>query len=496
MIGVVMVPVYISYMGAEAYGLVGFFSMLQASFMLLDLGLTPTVAREAARFEGGSTDDLSYRKLMRAFEIVFAIVGVFGAVVLVGASGFVASRWLKASELPTAEILTSVQLMGVCVALRWMCGLYRGVITGSERLVWLGVFGSVLATLRFVGVLPLFIFVGVTPTLFFSFQFGLAIVELVCLKLYSYQLMPAIKERQTIGWGIKPLKPVLGFSMSVAFTSILWVLVTQTDKILLSAMLPLKEYGYFSLAVLGANAIAMASGPVRGALMPRMTKLTAQGDMPGMELVYHKATQLLSIITIPATLVLAFFAEPVLWMWTGDREIAEIAAPVLMLYAIGNGLSAIASVAYCLQYSHGNLRLHVVETLLFVVLFLPALMLSVGEFGLDGAGYAWAGTMAVFFVFWLPIIHRRFLKSTHFNWLVLDIGPAFVTSFVIAVLAYCVMRWTDWPIERLPIAGIVAGIGLVTLAAGAISTPLGREFVGDQIRMRFGNRLGTSGSVK
>ena len=44
-----MLPMYIKYMGAEAYGLVGFFSMLQAWFNLLDLRLTPTIGRETAR---------------------------------------------------------------------------------------------------------------------------------------------------------------------------------------------------------------------------------------------------------------------------------------------------------------------------------------------------------------------------------------------------------------------------------------------------------------
>ncbi|MGH9879537.1 MAG: oligosaccharide flippase family protein, partial [Nitrososphaerales archaeon] len=50
LIGIVMVPLYVRYMGAEAYGLVGFFAMLQAWFQLLDMGLTPTMARETARF--------------------------------------------------------------------------------------------------------------------------------------------------------------------------------------------------------------------------------------------------------------------------------------------------------------------------------------------------------------------------------------------------------------------------------------------------------------
>ena len=45
--------------------LVGFFAMLQAWFQVLDMGLTPTMAREAARFNGGAIDAMHLRRLLR-----------------------------------------------------------------------------------------------------------------------------------------------------------------------------------------------------------------------------------------------------------------------------------------------------------------------------------------------------------------------------------------------------------------------------------------------
>ena len=40
LIGIAVVPMYIHYMGAEAYGLVAFYTMLQTWFVMLDMGLT------------------------------------------------------------------------------------------------------------------------------------------------------------------------------------------------------------------------------------------------------------------------------------------------------------------------------------------------------------------------------------------------------------------------------------------------------------------------
>lgn len=54
LVGIAVVPLYIKYMGAEAYGLVGVFTLLQTLFNMLDMGLSPTVARETARLSGGA----------------------------------------------------------------------------------------------------------------------------------------------------------------------------------------------------------------------------------------------------------------------------------------------------------------------------------------------------------------------------------------------------------------------------------------------------------
>lgn len=46
LIGLVFIPVYIRYLGIEAYGLIGLFAVMQAWLVLLDMGMTPTLTRE------------------------------------------------------------------------------------------------------------------------------------------------------------------------------------------------------------------------------------------------------------------------------------------------------------------------------------------------------------------------------------------------------------------------------------------------------------------
>src|SRR5690606_31139561 len=157
------------------------------------------------------------------------------------------------------------------------------------------------------------------------------------------------------------------FAMTIAFTSSVWVLVTQTDKLILSGILPLSEYGYFTLAVLVASGIMILSTPVSNVIMPRMARLHAEGRYQEMLAVYRNATQLITIIAGSVAITIAICAEPLLYAWTGDPVIASEAAPILYLYALGNSILVVAAFPYYLQYAIGRLRYHLIGNLIMVL---------------------------------------------------------------------------------------------------------------------------------
>lgn len=458
--GIVMVPLYMKYMGAEAYGLVGFFAMLQAWFNLLDMGLTPTMARESARFNGGAITVLDYRRLARALECVFAAIALLGGVLLFTLAKPIAAGWLNANHLPVADVSAALQLMAVIVAMRWMSGLYRGVISGAEKLVWLSFFNASIATLRFGMILPILMFVSATPHTFFCFQLGVAVFELGCLIWMAYRIFPAIPPGQRIRWEWTPLRPVLKFSLSIAFTSSVWVMVTQTDKLVLSKILPLSDYGYFTVAVLVASGIAMISGPISSAIMPRMTRLQAEGQHDQLIAVYRQATQLVMVITAPIALVLAFFSEQVLWAWTGDITLAEKAAPVLTLYAAGYGILAVGAFPYYLQYAKGDLRLHLTGNLLFVLLLIPSVIWAAIHHGMVGAGWAWVAANVIYFMTWVPLVHRRFAPSLHWGWLQIDVARPILLAMLCALGGSLAI---EWAVNRVILSMELVALGTVLL---------------------------------
>lgn len=458
-VGIFLVPVYMRLMGAEAYGLVAFFVMLQAWFQLLDFGLTATISRETARYLGGGMDALALRRLMRSLEGCFWVIGIVAAAAMAFAASSVADRWLNIRELAHSEVELSLTLMGLTVATRWVGGLYRGAISGLERQVWLSLFNICIVTARFIGVVPVLLFVGPEPVNFFIYQTVVSVVELGVLMARSYAAVP-LPHGVSNMWSWAPLLSVLKFSSMVAFTSAVWVLVTQTDKLLLSKFLPLDDYGFFTAAVLVASSITLINGPITQAMLPRLTRLSQQGDAAAVVALYRQATQGIAAIAGSLSLVMAVFSRQILWVWTGDITFAIDYAHILSLYAIGNGFLALAAFPYYLQYAKGDLRLHLWGNVVFVLVLVPAIVLATARFGAVGAGAVWALTNFLFFLAWTPIVHRRFVPGLHGHWLVHDVLR--VLALPIAASPFLWLA-RDLPLDRAGWGVLVAVAALATI---------------------------------
>ncbi len=97
--GLAFIPLYIQYLGMEAFGLIGLFAVMQAWLTLLDMGMTPTLNLEMARYTAGAHSPQSIRDLLRSLEILCFSLAVLIGLWVWAASGYLASDWLRARLL-------------------------------------------------------------------------------------------------------------------------------------------------------------------------------------------------------------------------------------------------------------------------------------------------------------------------------------------------------------------------------------------------------------
>lgn len=467
MVGILIMPLLMKYLGPEAFGLIGFFAMVQVVFTVLDVGLTPTIGRESSRYKAGAISSVQYAQVYRVVSVWFTLVASVGGCLLFFSSSLIASEWLKSNNLPEDQLISALQIIAISVSFRWMCGLYRGVISGAEKFIWLGIVSVVISTLRFVIVLPVMWLFGFTTEVFFLHQLFVAIFEFVALRGKSKKLMPIVVLNKTERkLSVEQLRPILGFALKISIASVIWVFVTQSDKLVLSGLLTLSDYGYFTLATLIASSISVLGGPVGSALMPRMTQLESQGEQYELVQIYRRYTRIVAVISGAAVMTVASFANILLVAWTGDQNIATNASPILIFYALGNGVLAMTVFPYYMQYAKGDLTLHLRGNVIFVATFLPLLIYCVRNYGPISAGYVWLGMHSLYFLLWVPRVHNRFIPKFHSKWLFLDVAPAYIVAGITSQLLKSIL---PEPSERVSQLLTIILAGVVVLALSAFS---------------------------
>lgn len=462
--GIVILPLYLKYMGSEAYGLVGFFTALQSWFNILDLGLSPSISRQTARMRAGALTPEAYRELVGALQLIFVVIMLLGTGVLIVLAPYLSHSWLKSYTIPAHDVQIALELMAVSIGLRWMCGIYRATIIGAEQFVWLSYYTWVFTTLRYLGVLLVLIYIGVTPFVFFLYQIIISIFELAFLATKAIHSFPDVAPKHPIRWAptyvVASIKPILPFALSIAVTSSIWIIITQTDKLILSNLLSLSEYGYFTLGVLAASGVMLFSAPFSMVLMPRMAKLKAENQDKALLALYRQATRFVAAVTLPASIILAFFPEQILWLWTNNLTVAHATAPVLRLYALGNAALVFTTFPYYLQYAHGSMRLHVLGNSAFAMVLIPSIIWATLGCGMLGAAWVWCLANLSFFVLWTAFVHHRFLPHNHLHWLSGDIIPILVLSLC---SVYLLNYWCSTPNSKLMWVVKIGCISFITV---------------------------------
>ena len=413
------IPLYIKYLGIEAYGLIGLFALLQAWLTLLDMGMTPTLSREMARFTGGNHTAESIRDLLRSVELIFLGIAILIAASIFLSAEWMATDWLQAETLPVEVVVQAFVVMGLVTAIRFLESVYRSSIVGLQRQVLFNVVNSVMATIRGLGAVSVLVWVSASIEAFFIWQGLVSIITLIVLATTTYASLPCAERAGH--FSIEALQGVWRFAGGMIGITFLALLLTQVDKLLLSKLLTLSEYGYYTLAATVAAALYMLISPITQAWYPRLCELHARGNKALLIETYHQGAKLVSVIGGSAAIVMILFSETFLLLWTQEHELAKRVAPLLSLLMLGNLLNGLMWIPYQTQLAHGWTSLAVRVNIIAVTIIVPGILWVTPRYGAEGAAWVWASLNAGYVLIGIHFMYRRILSTEKWEWYIHDL---------------------------------------------------------------------------
>ena len=120
------IPIYLKYLGAEAYGLVGFLMMAYVWMNLLDIGLSPTLGRIIAYDRGQGVTMDSAGRLAKTIEVVLGAVVVTLFLAAYAFNDVIFEGVFNSSALPRETVLLSFMLIGLILTSRLFSSLFKG----------------------------------------------------------------------------------------------------------------------------------------------------------------------------------------------------------------------------------------------------------------------------------------------------------------------------------------------------------------------------------
>jgi O-antigen/teichoic acid export membrane protein len=468
LLGLGILPLYVRFLGPEAYGLVGLYGVISSVCSLFDTGITTSLGRELARAETGDTGKRN-AELMRTAEVIYGIVGIGLGVAVVFAAPQIVEHWLNLDKMKPEVAIAAVRLMGIYLVFQWPTAIYFAALTGLQKQVELNVVNLVGTSVRSIGtVFVLWAYSG-SILAFYGWQVASTALYLLLCREIVWRAREVTREAAAFRWHL--VHGVRGFAGGVTVMTGISVVASQIDKIVLTRLVPLEAFGYYSFATTIATAAAALGQPILSATYPAMIEAQTAHSQARLAALFHKSAQLVAVTTFAPSAVVCAFSYAVLRLWTRDAIIASHTASLLSVCVVGSALGGVALVPYNLTLAAGSVRASMIAVTAGVVVYAIVLAILAPRLGVMSGAIGLVFVNAVGLLIYAPFV-SQVLPGQSTAWLLRDIllstGIAWGVAFL-ARMACPSQAGFLWQ------AAILAGASFVTLTCCIAGAPFVRE---------------------
>ena len=383
----ILTPLYVHYLGVESYGLIGFYLSWVAILGILDMGISATAVREIAWLTARPDERGKIPSLIRSLEVVYwAIVLTLGAGILTGA-WFFGAEWFQSNAISPEVITDALMLMAISLVVQMPSGLYAGGLMGLQRQVECSALLTFFGTVRGVG--AVIVLWAISPDIRVFFLWQIVVCALQTGSIRWMLLKGARLEGFPPRFSTQLLHSIKGFAGGMLLITTLSVVISQTDKMVLSRMVSLEMFGFYMLAWTVASGLSRVATPLMQAFGPHFTELVSKGDNKELAKQLRISSQLMSVLILPPTALIVIFSEPILFAWMGNPIVAAGASPILTIMAVGTAFVSCSYPALSILYSKKKLEFVIVVTIVCFVALLPLTMVAITYYGVIGAASIW-----------------------------------------------------------------------------------------------------------
>ena len=419
LLSLLFTPLYIRYLGIEAFGIIGFINSLLIFINFLDLGIGSSINREMARYYNDTARSVYINQLTYSLQVIYISIGILAALVFIGLSSFLANSWFNARNTDPATVKYAFIILSITIACRWPYSFFSSSLRGMQLQVLLNIHEIFWNLMRTVGCWVVLKYFSGTLITFLWYQSIVIGLQTIGSMILTWHFMPKVST--VIKFNLKVIRSIALFAGSMGVGAILVAFIFETDKLVLSKTLPGPQYGYYMFSVGLAIFVYNISLPISMAVFPHFTKYYHNGEISLLELDFHKYTRILSVLLLPFALILFTYTKEIIWLWTKNEAIVENTVSLIRIMLAGTVLHAFMAVPHVLLLAMGKTRFILRSHAIALCLIVPLTIWLSTQYGARGGAIGYAVIFGGYFIVQAPLILKFYLPGNLINWYWKDI---------------------------------------------------------------------------
>ncbi|WP_248076478.1 hypothetical protein [Pseudomonas sp. EYE_354] len=380
-------------LGAEAVGLVGFFTTIAMVMMIFEGGLTSSLIQKlssskAQELRGLARYKVSAGSMALTYFAFFIFLGILISTIVIISSKAIVENWLNFNLMSGADVVDSLVCIGLFVGMSLPIMILQGVLIGRERQFRLNLVYIPYSLARTLGALIVvyFFYSSNNIKLYFVVQVVIQVFYLLGLVYFSFREFSDVYDKICIKFGY--LKKGISFSRGVFFISITTVFVVQFDKIYLSGHSTLVEYAAYTLASTIAGMPYVFSSALNSVLFPRFSINLNILDETKILDVFRASS--IGVVLLMGVLCPAiyFYGEDALKM-VFPLALAKNVSSILPVLIVGTALQCLLIVPFALQLAAKWTSMSLKLNCAWLPIVIVVLPLLVSIYGVIGGAYSW-----------------------------------------------------------------------------------------------------------
>ena len=134
LVNLILVPIYLTYFGPGAYGIVSSIGVIMSFFVIFDAGTGIATINEVSKQRIIFNNKLGLKNLVRSLEVSYLFFSLISFLLIYFSSNSMATEWFKSDLISSIDLTRYIKLIGVIIMLKWPLGFYNNVLSGLNKI--------------------------------------------------------------------------------------------------------------------------------------------------------------------------------------------------------------------------------------------------------------------------------------------------------------------------------------------------------------------------